>query len=440
MIEYIKEFSKELLQRIGEEKIHVVSHFDTDGITSAAIFSKTLERLGKQFSMKILKQLNEEEIKLFPKDKLIIILDLGSGSLDELSKLPNEIFIIDHHEIKKENMPPNLTIFNPHLRDLENFCSAELTYLVSREISEENKNLAHLSILGMIGDVMEKDINKIRDQIIKESSVNIKKGLLIYPSTRPLDRTLEYSSRPFIPGVTGNSEGAYNLLLEAGIGRQGKKFKSLIDLNEREMKDLTTGVMLRMSSKEVHEHVGNLYLIKLFNKIEDAREISAMINACSRMGEPQIALLFCLGNSIARKKAERVHIKYRQQIISGLKFVENTDKIEGREFILINAQDNIKDTIIGTIASIISFSSTYPKGTIIIGMANNGNYIKISSRVVGRKSDRNLKKLLESIVQTLGRGDYGGHKNAAGCTIHKEDEKKFIELIKKQLEFEMIKV
>ena len=57
MIEYIKEFSKELLQRIGEEKIHVVSHFDTDGITSAAIFSKTLERLGKQFSMKILKQL-----------------------------------------------------------------------------------------------------------------------------------------------------------------------------------------------------------------------------------------------------------------------------------------------------------------------------------------------------------------------------------------------
>ena len=73
-------------------------------------------------------------------------------------------------------------------------------------------------------------------------------------------------------------------------------------------------------------------------------------------------------------------------------------------------------------------------------MANNGNYIKISSRVVGRKSDRNLKKLLESIVQTLGRGDYGGHKNAAGCTIHKEDEKKFIELIKKQLEFEMIKV
>jgi len=440
MIDYVKKFSKELLQRIGEEKLHVVSHFDTDGITSAAIFSKTLERLGKQFSMKIIKQLNQEEINLFPNDKLIVILDLGSGSLNELSKLPNEIFIIDHHEIEKENLPPNITILNPHLKNLENFCSAELTYLVSREISEDNKNLSHLAILGMIGDIMEKDINPIRDQIIKESNVNIKKGLLIYPSTRPLDRTLEYSSRPFIPGVTGNSEGTYDLLGEAGIGKFGKKYKSLIDLTKKEMKDLTTSVMLRMSSKEVQEHVGNLYLIKLFNKIEDAREISAMINACSRMGEPQIALLFCLGNSIARKKAEKVHIKYRQQIISGLKFVENAEKIQGREFVLINAKDNIKDTIIGTISSIISFSSTYPKGTIIIGMANNGDYIKISSRMVGRDSNRNLKKLIESVVKTIGRGDSGGHKNAAGCTIHKEDEEKFIELIKKQLEFEMIKV
>ena len=182
--------------------------------------------------------------------------------------------------------------------------------------------------------------------------------------------------------------------------------------------------------------------IKLFNKIEDAREISAMINACSRMGYPQTALLFCLGNSLARKKAERIHIKYKQQIISGLKYIEKQKNLEGREYVIINTKDNVKDTIIGTLASILSFSSTYKEGTVIVAMAYNEDKIKVSTRMVGRnpKSPRNLKQMMDSITHTLGQGDSGGHKHAAGCTIHIDKEREFIDLIKKKLEFELVKV
>ena len=56
------------------------------------------------------------------------------------------------------------------------------------------------------------------------------------------------------------------------------------------------------------------------------------------------------------------------------------------------------------------------------------------------KSSRNLRELMDSITHTLGHGDSGGHKHAAGCTIHIDKEKEFIELIKKKLEFELIKV
>ena len=441
MIEDIKNFTNQLID-FTDKKIQIISHFDTDGITSAAIFTKTLERLGKQFSTKIIKSLTKEEIESFAKDKIIVLLDLGSGSLDSLSKMKNKIFIIDHHELENK-IPTNITILNPHLiKDSENLCSAELTYLVSREISEDNKNLAHLEILGMVGDIMEKKINKIRNQIIKDSNVKIKKGLLIYPSTRPLDKTLVFSSRPFIPGVTGNSEGTFEILNEAGIEKLGKKYKALIDLNEREMKNLSTAVMLRLSSKEVSDHIGNLYLIKLFNRIEDAREMSAMINACSKMGNSEIALLLCLGNNEARKKAERIYIKYKQQIILGLKYIENNGNINGREYVIINAKDNIKDTIIGTLASILSFSSIYKEGTVIIAMAYNENKIKVSTRMAGRnpKSPRNLKQLMDSITNSLGSGDSGGHKYAAGCTINLEDEEKFIELVKRKLEFELVKI
>ena len=442
MLTDIKQFSDKFLNHTSNEKIHVVSHFDTDGITSAAIITKTLERLEKHFSIKIVKGLTQEEIDLFPDDKIILILDLGSGSIDQLAATNKQIFIIDHHELSTEKIPSNIQIFNPHLIAADNFCTAELSYLFSKSISEENKDLAHLAIIGMIGDIMEKNLNPIRNQIIKDSNVILKKGLLIYPSTRPLDKALEFSSRPFIPGVTGNLAGTYELLNETGITRIGKKYKALLDLNEKEMKSLTTAVTLRLSAKEINDHIGNLYLIKLFSKIEDAREISAMINACSRMGFPQTALLFCLGNAAARKRSERIHIKYRQQIISGLKHIEKQKNLEGREYVIINTQDNVKDTIIGTLASILSFSSTYKEGTVIVAMAYNEDKIKVSTRMAGRNhnSPRNLKQLMDSITKSLGQGDSGGHKNAAGCTINIDKEKEFIDLIKKKLEFELVKV
>jgi len=442
ILKAIEDFTKDFLEKTKDKKIHLISHFDTDGITSTAIISKTLERLKKQFSLKIIKQLNEKEINLIPEEKTILFLDLGSNNLNKLSELKNQIFIIDHHEISEKQIPENIQIINPHLlNEYQELCTSELTCLFSKIISNENKDLAHLAIIGMIGDIMEKDINKTRNIIIKDSKVKIKKGLLLYPSTRPLDKTIEFSSEPFIPDATGNHLGAIDLLKEAGIEKTGKNYKALIDLNEDEMKKLTTSVLLRLSAEESSSHIGNLYLIKFFNKIEDARELSAVINACSRMGYPQIALMMCMGNSHARKKAGRIYVKYRQHIISGLRFIDQNHKIQGREYVIINAKDNIKDTIIGTMASILSFSSVYKQGTIIIAMAYNEDKIKISTRIAGRKpkSNRNLKELMDSITQIIG-GESGGHYNAAGCTISKEHEDKFIDLIKSKLEIELVKI
>ncbi len=74
-------------------------------------------------------------------------------------------------------------------------------------------------------------------------------------------------------------------------------------------------------------------------------------------------------------------------------------------------------------------------------MAYNEDKIKISSRMAGRNpnSSRNLKELMDYITLILG-GESGGHKEAAGCTIKREQEEKFIELIKRKLEIELIRV
>ncbi len=454
MLEKIKSLAPEITAQ--DKKITIISHYDTDGICSAAIMAKALERLDKNFSVKIIKQLEKEIIKNLPKDRILIFLDLGSGNLEHINKLKNIIYIIDHHEIEENpNLAENIKIINPHLYNKENLCGACLTYLFAKEISNENKDLANLAVIGMVGDLLEKNIGKIGNSIINDAEMLIKKGLLLYPATRPLNKTLEFNSAMFIPGVTGSSTGSINLLREAGIEKKNGEYKNLIELNEEEMSKLITGILLRRNEKNIEDFIGNIYLVKFFNQLEDARELSAMINACSRLDHSNVAFSLCLGSKKARKKAEKIYANYKQHLISGLNCVSNlktsksrdfdsrqksniSEKIEGDNYVIINAKNNIKDTIIGTIASILSMSSYYKEGTAIITMAHNKDKIKISARIAGRNG-RNIREVLDSVAKEVG-GESGGHAMAAGCLIHKSKEKEFIDLLQKRLEVELIKI
>lgn len=435
----IKTIAKSFLQDIEDENIQIISHFDTDGITSATIMLKALKRRDQKFSLKIVKSLTKEIIDKLDKNKITLFLDLASGSLDHIKEAElKKTYIIDHHEINQE-IPLNVEIINPELWEKEKISGSGLTYLFCKEIGEKNKDLAKIAILGMIGDQLEKDIDKLNNSILEDGEIKKKRGLLIYPSTRPLNRTLEFSSNPFIPGVTGNIEGVLELLREAGLSPENGKYKNLIDLTEEEMERLVTAIILRNPERKDKEIIGDLFLIKLFGKLEDAREISAKINACSRAGKSDVAIQFCLENIEGKKRAESIHVKYKQQLISGLKLAQKMEKIEGKGFVIINAKDQIKDTMIGTIMSILANSQIYEPGTILIGMSQNENQqIKISARNV-RRTGRNSRELLAKIMNSF-EGEVGGHEFAAGCTFPKEKEQEFLEELKKQFELEVVQI
>ncbi len=434
----IKEVAEKFLEKTKDKEIYVVSHFDTDGITSAAIIIQTLKKLDKKFSVKIVKSLEEGFIYDLPKEKIILFLDLASGSLKHIAESNlRDVFIIDHHEITQK-IPENVTIINPELHNKQKISNSCLTYLFCREINSEIKAFAKLAILGMIGDMLEKEIDKLNSEILEEGEIKRKRGLIIYPSTRPLNKVLEFCSNPYIPGVTGNMEGVVEILRETEINPENGKYKSLIELNEKEMEKLVTAIMLRNPKAKNKEIIGDIFLIKLFNKLEDARELSAKINACSRLGESGTAIQLCMEIPEAGKKAETIHAKYKQSLLSAIKSVQNMKKIAGENFVIINAKNQIEDTMIGTIASILANSPMYKEGTIIITMAYYEDKIKVSSRIVGRNG-RNAREILNSVIEKIG-GEVGGHENAAGCIIKKEKEKKFLELLKRNLEIELVKI
>ena len=78
-------------------------------------------------------------------------------------------------------------------------------------------------------------------------------------------------------------------------------------------------------------------------------------------------------------------------------------------------------------------------------MAYNEDKIKVSARIVGHEG-RNLKEVLEKTVITFKganpetTAEVGGHHFAAGCLIEKDKESSFIEVLKKELEIEIVKV
>ncbi len=437
MLEKIKEVVNEINAFGNKKPIKIISHFDTDGITSAAIFSRALQRAGIKFSLEITKNLTPEFLEKLPEEKNLIFLDLASNSLDYLAKKKTSVIILDHHEIS-QNIPENVTMINPQLFGEENCSSAAICYLFAKTLSEKNIDLANLAVIGMVGDQMEKNLTKTYDSILKDSETQIRRGLLLYPATRPLDKVLEYSSGMYIPEVTGSFQGVISLLREAGIEKTSSGFKSLSELTEEEMSRLITSIVLKKSSQSDSPNiVGNIFLTKFFNKIEDVREISALINACSRMGFSQSALGFCLGNKNSKKEAERIYTRYRQNISSALKYVTEAEKIIGKNYTIINARDKIKDTIIGTVASIMSFSPLYPKGTIIIGMAYDQDKIKISARISG-ESEKNVREILHRAVIPIS-GEVGGHPAAAGALIPKEKESVFLNELRSILDVEIVK-
>lgn len=435
----ISEAAEKFLEKTKNKETYIISHFDTDGITSATILIKTLKKLDRKFTLKIVKSLEEQIIYDLPKDKVILFLDLASNSLQHIKEAGlSNVFILDHHEISQE-IPEGIELINPELFEKQKISGSGVSYLFCKEINSKNSELAKLAVLGMIGDRLEKEIDKLNNGILNDGEILKKRGLLIYPSTRPINRVLEYCSSPYIPEVTGNVKGVLELLREVGLNTNSGKYPSIVDLDEESMAKLVTSIMLRNPKAKNQEIVGDIFLIKFFNKLEDARELSAMINACSRLGRSDVAVQLCMENPKAKKKAEEIHIKYKQHIVSGLRFAEETEKIQGNGFVIINGKENIKDTMAGTIASILSSSSVYEEGTIITTMAYYENKIKVSCRIAGDSCGRNIRELLSNVIQKTG-GEVGGHECAAGCIISKEKEEEFIEELKKNLEIEMVKV
>jgi len=240
---------------INEKKAKIISHIDADGLTSAAILSKMLLRLGQNFELKIVKQLTEnvvKKIKFTDKD-FFIFSDLGSGQLNFLKQFleKTEVFILDHHEpeMLKDD---NLFHLNPLLFDEEEISSSMICYLFAKNVSIQNTDLIDLAIVGAVGDEQDEGwklrglARKILEEAEAVGKIAVSKGIRLYGrNTKPIHKSLEQSFDPFIPGITGSESNAVQFLSELGISvKENGEWKKLKDLTIEEQQKLASAIIL----------------------------------------------------------------------------------------------------------------------------------------------------------------------------------------------------
>lgn len=469
----------------NKKPILICTHYDADGISSAAQIMRILKKLEKNFVVKVFKVLEEETIRELKKTSenfaCILFLDLGSSFLESFQSFECDVYIIDHHDIEdrlKEKITKEKSESKLHLINYMNTeqnteqiylyetSTSILTYFFSSalcEISKMKDNmLEKIALIGFIGDNMDKKLSKLSNlflKIVKEkNAVEIKKGLRIFSYSRPVHKALELSSL-YIPGITGNSEKIVDMLRNLGISiKENGVYRKFKDLSKEEISRLVTAILtLRIENgnetndetkteiKSQLDFIGNIYLVKFFDMIEDVRELATLINSCGRLDNSHYAFSFLLGKKLAREKMEEIYIKYKFEILKALEMIKNDENIIQKEnFVIIDLKNEINDSLIGVVCSML-INSNYRD--IVVGMTNmkkeNENNKTEKIKISIRTKNSSAINILRKVKEISGMGfEVGGHKNAGGAVIEEKQKNEFIKYLKKVLQEEalMIKV
>ncbi len=468
MKEKAERIAKKLLSR---ENVLVVSHIDADGITSASIAYESLKRADKEVDVRFVKQLDESEIKDLKDNDydLVWFTDLGSGQLEDIEDF--SCVITDHHEPQGDVDSPemkdrgnilsycdsNILELNPHRYGLDGakeLSGSGTTYLVAREMDRGNKDLSKLAIIGAVGDLQASEKNRlvgknreILEEAVKEGVVKKRTDASLYGvESRPLPKLLEFASDPILPGLTGDESACTNFLVEKDIPlKENEEWRRWYDLTKEEKRRILSGLADRMLDRgfpieHVESLIGEVYTFPEDSRgsmLHEAKEFSTLLNSCGRYEKGDVGLQVCLGDRDEYlEKAESLLKGHQKVLVDSLDYVESigVEELENVQF--FHGQDEIPDTVVGTVAGMVLNSGDVDRRLPIIAFAESEERegVKVSSRGTKRLVDNGLD--LSSVMTECSKkvgGEGGGHDIAAGALIPYDKEDEFLEEVEKMI-------
>jgi single-stranded-DNA-specific exonuclease len=438
--------------------IRIVSHLDADGLTAASILAKSLYRSDALFRIRIVKQLDEGLVEVLAAEGVspLIFTDLGSGNLDLLkSRLSsNDIVVLDHHQPLGDAFP-TLTQVNPHNHGFnggQEISGSGVAYTVAKEMNASNVDLASLAVVGALGDAQDRnpkrELVSLNQTIVADGvdagCLSVENDLTFYGrETRPLHKALAYTTNPFLPGLSGEEDKCLGFLVNLGIELQnGGRWRALNDLNADEKQKIFSEIAKLLSSKRLPNTVtlsliGAVYTLIQEDRgtyLRDAREYSSLLNACGRMDKAGLGVSIGVGDrDRALEEAQDVFTNYKKTLAEYMDWITTTPNVidERDNIYLLNGRETIKESMLGTVTTIVISSNILVKDKPLIALtsADNG-MLKISGRATPANIEKklNLGTILQEASSEFG-GIGGGHDVAAGAQLPEKFADDFIQLV-----------
>lgn len=455
-LERAKQLSDAIEENLQADSfITVISHHDADGLSSASIVGAALARAKARFTIRIVEELREDIVDEISKAKpdAVIFCDIGSGYLDLIGARldAKAILVMDHHP-SNASVPAKTLQLNPHDFGIDGaklVSAAGVCYLVAREVSEENKDLSAMGIVGALGDMQDKNekrslmgLNELLVQdAVSSGNIRIDSDLVIYGrETRPIHRALAYTTTPYLPDLSGREDNCLTLLTNNGIAvKDGDRFRTLADLTQDEKQKLLNAIIAHLTSigfqsSVVLDLVGTVYtLVKepQGSPTRDGREFSALLNACGRTGNPSIGVSVGLGDrKAALEEANDVVTTYRKTLATYMEWLtKSPDAVQKLHAIwIIRGENTIQESMTGAFSSVISSAGNLsPDHAIIVLSRSKDGGIKLSGRAPAKllKMGVNLGAALNATAPKYS-GFGGGHNVAAGAHIKVQDPNDFL--------------
>jgi len=439
----------------NDSTIMVVSHHDADGLSSAAIMGAALSRARARFTIRIVEELREDILREISAGKpdLVILTDIGSGYLDLLGAQleAKASLVLDHHPPTAEPSKKTLQL-NPHEFGIDGarlVSAAGICYFVARQLSDRNKALSALAVVGALGDMQDKNDKRsligLNEQLVEDGissgSLRVDSDLVLYGrETRPIHRALAYTTTPYLPNLSGREDNCVTLLSSIGIQvKEGDRFRTLADLSQDEKQRLVNAIITHLSSigfqsSVVLDMVGSVYTLinePAGSPTRDAREFGALLNACGRTGNPSLGVSVGLGDRrTALEEANEVISNYRRTLANYMDWLTKTpDAVQKFGSIwVIRGEDMILESMTGAFSSILSSAgSLSPDHAVIVLTRSKDGGVKLSARAPAKllKLGVNLGSALSAVTKKYS-GFGGGHDVAAGAHIKVDDPEPFL--------------
>ncbi|WAI01330.1 DHH family phosphoesterase [Methanogenium organophilum] len=380
-----------------KEYVEIYGHHDADGIAAASIMVHALIREEIQVRLRILPRICPDDIS---SGNATVLCDFGSG----ISDLSDDVMVIDHHVPRFEGE----FHVNPRLEGIDGeseLSASGAAYTVAQHIGD-NRDLAGLALIGMIGD--HQTIQGHNQDIVNEGMANsfITPGKGIPLFGRDLHEKLYTALHPMSYGIAGEDETVRSLIDSCTVR------------NEVDMGRLLSDVILKISpyhnARSMTSLWGDTWHLER-GSVKDAHSMAGILDGCGKSGRGILGAALCLRSHEHLDDAWEMARAYRLRVIDAAR---NAHPVNENPFVYEIAD---ADAVSG-VADAFSFDGLMNHPVAV--MAPFDEWYSVSARCP-QGVEKDLAAILSVLAGECG-GSGGGHHSRGGAKIPRDKMECFI--------------